>query len=66
MMDMIKLIDEYRGKLNKDPYSCLLFALQLPSICSRIEYPPESLSENECLQQMRNSLFFFIEFVKII
>jgi hypothetical protein len=47
MMDLIKLIDEYRGKLNKDPYSCLLFALQLPSICSRIEYPLESLSENE-------------------
>lgn len=46
-MDLIKLIDEYRGKLNEDPYSCLLFALQLPSICSRIEYPLESLSENE-------------------
>lgn len=47
-MDMVELIDMYRTKLDSDPYSCLLFALQLPSICSRIEYPPESLSENEC------------------
>ena len=36
-MDMIELIDTYRNKLDEDPYSCLLFALQLPSICSRVE-----------------------------
>lgn len=36
-MDLIELIDTYRNKLDEDPYSCLLFALQLPSICSRIE-----------------------------
>lgn len=34
---MVELIDMYRTKLDSDPYSCLLFALQLPSICSRIE-----------------------------
>ena len=34
---MVELIDMYRNKLDEDPYSCLLFALQLPSICSRIE-----------------------------
>lgn len=37
-MDMVELIDMYRNKLEHDPYSCLLFALQLPSICSRVEY----------------------------
>ena len=36
-MDMVELIDMYRDKLDSDPYSCLLFALQLPSICSRVE-----------------------------
>lgn len=36
-MDMVDLIDMYRTKLDSDPYSCLLFALQLPSICSRVE-----------------------------
>lgn len=46
-MDMVELIDMYRNKLDEDPYSCLLFALQLPSICSRIEYPRESLPEKE-------------------
>ena len=38
-VNLIELIDMYRNKLDKDRYSCLLFALQLPSICSRIEYP---------------------------
>lgn len=36
-MDMLELIDMYQDKLDSDLYSCLLFALQLPSICSRIE-----------------------------
>lgn len=40
-MDMIKLVQEYSGKLknNSDDFSYLLFALQIPSICSRIEFP---------------------------
>mgnify|MGYP000991290034 CR=1 FL=1 len=38
-VNLIELINMYRNKLDKDRYSCLLFALQLPSICSRIEYP---------------------------
>ena len=38
-VSLIELIDMYRNKLDNDRYSCLLFALQLPSICSRIEYP---------------------------
>lgn len=35
------LIESYRKKLNDNSnyYSCLLFALQIPSICSRIEFP---------------------------
>lgn len=40
-MLLIELIKEYRKKLNQNPndFSCLLFALQIPSICSRIEIP---------------------------
>lgn len=40
-MDMMKLVQEYSNKLisNPDDISCLLFALQIPSICSRIEFP---------------------------
>lgn len=39
---MVELINEYWHRLDADntddnQYSCLLFALQLPSICSRIE-----------------------------
>lgn len=39
-MDMIKLVQEYNDKLKNNPndISCLLFALQVPSICSRIEF----------------------------
>ena len=35
------LIESYRKKLNdnSNDYSCILFALQIPSICSRIEFP---------------------------
>lgn len=40
-MDMMKLVQEYSDKLKNNPndISCLLFALQIPSICSRIEFP---------------------------
>lgn len=40
-MDMMKLVQEYSNKLKNNPndISCLLFALQIPSICSRIEFP---------------------------
>lgn len=40
IMNIIELISQYRNKLkdNSNDYSCLLFALQLPSICSRIEF----------------------------
>lgn len=40
-MTLTDLIKEYRKKLEKDSHdlSCLLFALQIPSICSRIEFP---------------------------
>ena len=39
-MDIIKLVQEYNDKLKNNPndISCLLFALQVPSICSRIEF----------------------------
>lgn len=40
-MYLMDLIKSYREKLidNPNDYSCLLFALQIPSICSRIEIP---------------------------
>lgn len=40
-MKLSDLIKEYREKLETNPndISCLLFALQIPSICSRIEFP---------------------------
>lgn len=40
-MEMLDLVQEYRNKLQSNPHdvSCLLFALQIPSICSRIEFP---------------------------
>lgn len=47
-MDMVELIDMYRDKLDSDPYSCLLFALQLPSICSRIECEIHSELYEDC------------------
>ena len=38
-MDMIDVVRYYRYRVDveKDAYGCLLFALQLPSICSRIK-----------------------------
>lgn len=47
-MDMIDLIDMYRDKLDSDLYSCLLFALQLPSICSRVECKEHSDVYDDC------------------
>lgn len=40
-MKLSDSIKEYRKKLKNNPNdtSCLLFALQIPSICSRIEFP---------------------------
>ena len=40
-MTLTDLIKEYRKKLEINPNdtSCLLFALQIPSICARIEFP---------------------------
>ena len=40
-MTLTDLIKEYRERLEINPNdtSCLLFALQIPSICSRIEFP---------------------------
>lgn len=49
-MDIRKLIKKYRENLKNgdtaESYSILLFALQLPSTCSRIEFPKE-VSENK-------------------
>lgn len=43
-MKMIDLIEGHKRRLltNHNDYTCLLFALQLPSICSRIEFPQTS------------------------
>ena len=40
-MKLSDSIKEYRErlKINPNDTSCLLFALQIPSICSRIEFP---------------------------
>lgn len=40
-MNLKDLIQEYEKRINRNPkdISCLLFALQIPSICSRIEFP---------------------------
>ena len=48
-MKMSILIKEYREKLseNTNDYSCLLFALQIPSICSRIEFPLTEKNKKE-------------------
>ena len=38
-MNLIDVVRYYRRSayLDKDAYGCLLFALQLPSVCSRIK-----------------------------
>lgn len=40
-MDMLDLIKQYKKRLESNPndFDCLFFALQIPSICSRIEFP---------------------------
>ena len=40
-MKILDLIEQYKKRLEDNPndYTCLLFALQIPSICSRIEFP---------------------------
>lgn len=40
-MTILDLIEQYKKQLENNPndYNCLLFALQIPSICSRIEFP---------------------------
>ena len=46
-----ELIDKYRDKLSSpdctddDKHSALLFALQIPSVCSRIEYPADKYTD---------------------
>lgn len=47
---MDDLIKSYREKLENNPndYTCLLFALQIPSICSRIEFPKTSENTGRC------------------
>ena len=53
MLDMLgtELIDKYRDKLSSsdctddDKHSALLFALQIPSVCSRIEYPADKYTD---------------------
>lgn len=50
-MEMLSLIECYKQKLvdNPNDYVCLLFALQIPSICSRIEFPqtPENTGSSK-------------------
>ena len=43
-MEMFDLIEQYKKRLENNPnnFDCLLFALQIPSICSRIEFPQTS------------------------
>ena len=49
-MKMIDLIERYRKRLEANPndYACLLFALQIPSICSRIEIPKTPENTGRC------------------
>ena len=49
-MEMIDLVQEYRNKLEQNPHdiSCLLFALQIPSVCSRIDFPQTPENTGRC------------------
>lgn len=49
-MKMIDLIKQYKKRLenNSNDFDCLLFALQIPSICSRIEFPQTSENTGRC------------------
>lgn len=47
---MIDLIEQYKKRLENNPndYTYLLFALQIPSICSRIEFPQTPENTGRC------------------
>lgn len=51
IMKILDLIEQYKKRLedNSNDYTCLLFALQIPSICSRIEFPqtPENTGSED-------------------
>lgn len=49
-MEMLDLIEQYKKRLEDNPndYACLLFALQIPSICSRIEFPQTPENTGRC------------------
>lgn len=49
-MQMIDLIKQYKKQLenNSNDFDCLLFALQIPSICSRIEFPQTPENTGSC------------------
>lgn len=49
-MEMLDLIEQYKKRLenNSNDFDCLLFALQIPSICSRIEFPQTSENTGRC------------------
>lgn len=49
-MKMIDLIEQYKKRLENNPndYTYLLFALQIPSICSRIEFPQTPKNTGRC------------------
>ena len=49
-MEMLDLIEQYKKRLENNPndYTCILFALQIPSICSRIEFPQTSENTGNC------------------
>lgn len=49
-MELIRLVQEYRNKLksNPDDSSILLFALQIPSILSRMEFPKTPENTGDC------------------
>ena len=49
-MKMIDLIEQYKKRLENNPndYTYLLFALQIPSICSRIEFPQTPENTGRC------------------
>ncbi len=50
IMEILDLIEQYKKRLenNQNDYTCLLFALQIPSICSRIEFPQTPENTGRC------------------
>lgn len=49
-MKILDLIEQYEKQLENNPndFNCLLFALQIPSICSRIELPKTLENTEKC------------------